>query len=116
MKTKSKARWHERSPASAPPQHRPRRRGGRDSRAYRASDGDRLRRDGAGQAFARDILARFVAHANGETVFAADFRNGTSANPYLVFFVRVERTTEFEFLWTHETGGIFRATGRIDVS
>jgi sulfur-oxidizing protein SoxZ len=75
-----------------------------------------LRRDGAGQAFARDILARFVARANGETVFAADFRNGTSANPYLVFFVRVERTTEFEFLWTHETGGIFRATGRIDVS
>ncbi len=75
-----------------------------------------LRRDGAGQAIARDILARFVARANGETVFAADFRNGTSANPYLVFFVRVERTTEFEFLWTHETGGIFRATGRIDVS
>jgi sulfur-oxidizing protein SoxZ len=75
-----------------------------------------LRRDGTGQAIARDILARFVVRANGETVFTADFRNGTSANPYLVFFVRVERTTEFEFLWTHETGGIFRATGRIDVS
>jgi sulfur-oxidizing protein SoxZ len=75
-----------------------------------------LRRDAAGRLLPRDILARFVARANGETVFAADFRNGTSANPYLVFFVRIERSTEFEFLWTHETGAVFRATGRIPVS
>ncbi len=66
-----------------------------------------LRRDGAGQAIARDILARLLVRANGDIVFAADLRNGTSANPYHVFFVRVERTTEFEFLWTHETGGYF---------
>src|SRR4028119_1502591 len=40
----------------------------------------------------RNMLGRLVVRMNGETVFAADLGNGTSANPYHVFFVRVPRT------------------------
>ena len=58
-----------------------------------------IRRDG-GPAPPRDMLNRLLVRMNGETVFAADLRNGTSANPYHVFFVRIERASEFEFVWT----------------
>ena len=64
----------------------------------------------------RNMLGRLVVRMNGETVFAADLGNGTSANPYHVFFVRVLRTSEFEFLWTDERGGTARATARVTVA
>jgi sulfur-oxidizing protein SoxZ len=74
------------------------------------------RKDAAGRTVPRDILARFLARANGETVFAADFRNATSANPYLVFFARITGPAEFEFVWTHEDGRSLRATARVAVT
>ncbi len=63
----------------------------------------------------RDMLNRLLVRLNGETVFAADLGNGTSANPYHVFHVRMERTGEFEFLWTDERGRSARATARVTV-
>ena len=59
----------------------------------------------------RNMLGRLVVRMNGETVFAADLGNGTSANPYHVFFVRVQRTSEFEFLWTGMSRSMLR-TGK----
>jgi sulfur-oxidizing protein SoxZ len=64
----------------------------------------------------RDMLARFVARMNGETVFQAELRNGTSANPYHVFFVRVAAPGEFAFVWTDEAGREARTTARVAVS
>lgn len=75
-----------------------------------------LRRDASGQPIPRDILVRLLVRANGQQAFAADLRNGASANPYHVFYLRIEQTTELEFVWTHETGATFRAAGRIDVA
>ncbi|NMJ44471.1 thiosulfate oxidation carrier complex protein SoxZ [Roseomonas sp. JC162] len=49
------------------------------------------RMEGA-RAVPRDTLARLLVGMNGETVFAAGVCNGTSANPYYVIFVRMERT------------------------
>lgn len=63
----------------------------------------------------RDMLVRMLVRMNGETVFAADLGNGTATNPYHVFFVRVQRTSEFEFLWTDERGRSARATARVTV-
>lgn len=74
-----------------------------------------LRRDAAGQAVPRAMLSRLAVRLNGEQVFAADLRNGTSANPYHVFFVRIERASEFEFVWTDEAGRAARATARVAV-
>jgi sulfur-oxidizing protein SoxZ len=64
----------------------------------------------------RDMLDRFVARMNGEVIFSFDFDNGTSANPYVVFFARLEETSAFEFVWTHENGTEFTSTGEIRVS
>lgn len=64
----------------------------------------------------RDMLTRLIVRMNGETVLAADLGNGTAANPYHVFFVRVQRTSEFEFLWTDDHGRSARATARVTVT
>jgi sulfur-oxidizing protein SoxZ len=72
-----------------------------------------LRTDAAGQAVPRGMLSRLVVRMNGEQVFAADLRNGTSANPYHVFFARIERSSDFEFVWTDEAGRTARAAARV---
>lgn len=74
-----------------------------------------LRHDG-GAAVPRDMLTRLLVRMNGETVLAADFRNGTAANPYHVFFVRMERAGHFEFTWTDEAGRSARAEARVSVA
>jgi len=64
---------------------------------------------------ARDMLARLLVRRDGATILAADLRNGTSANPYHVFFVRMDRTADFEFIWSDETGRSISATARVTV-
>lgn len=64
---------------------------------------------------ARNILATFTATMNGAPLFQADFGNGASANPYFVFFAKVETTSEFAFVWTHENGETFRASATVRV-
>lgn len=64
----------------------------------------------------RNMLVRFLARMGAETVFEADLRNGTSPNPYLVFFVRVEKTSEFEFEWVDEAGRSIKATAEVSVA
>jgi sulfur-oxidizing protein SoxZ len=74
-----------------------------------------LRHEGA-RAVPRDMLTRLLVRMNGETLLAAEFRNGTSANPYHVFFVRIERTSTFDFTWTDGAGRSARAEARVSVS
>ncbi|MFN3613824.1 MAG: thiosulfate oxidation carrier complex protein SoxZ [Rubrimonas sp.] len=64
----------------------------------------------------RDMLARFEAAANGQTVFAFDFGNGSAANPTFTFHVRLEGPTDFVFTWTHEDGRTFVAEGSVAVA
>lgn len=63
----------------------------------------------------RDMLARFEATMNGETVFAYDFANGSAANPTFTFFVRAAAPGAFTFTWTHEDGRSFSADGSVRV-
>lgn len=44
-----------------------------------------------GKVLARDIIRRFSCHLDGELVFDAELHPAISANPYIAFFVRVER-------------------------
>ena len=73
-----------------------------------------LRQQG-GQTVRRRMITRFEAAAEGETIVSADFRNGTSANPFLVFTARFERDTVVTFTWTQEDGAVFTASQRIAV-
>lgn len=73
-----------------------------------------LRKAPDGQPIARDILASFIAEANGAPVLNVDFRNAISANPYLVFHARILGPTDFRFVWTHEDGRSVEAVSRVD--
>lgn len=64
----------------------------------------------------RDMLARFEAQMNGETVIAYDFANGAAANPTFTFFVRAAAPGEFTFTWTHEDGRVFTAEETVEIS
>ncbi len=64
----------------------------------------------------RNMLARFEATMNGETVFAYDFENGSAANPSFTFFVRAAAPGQFTFTWTHEDGHAYSAEGSVRVS
>ena len=64
----------------------------------------------------RDMLTRLIARRDGETIFSAELRNGTSANPYHVFFVRMERTADFAFTWSDTKGRTVTATARVVVA
>ncbi len=64
----------------------------------------------------RDMLARFEATMNGETVFACDFANGSAANPTIIFYVRAAAPGAFTFTWTHEDGRQFQTEGTVDIS
>lgn len=74
-----------------------------------------LRQEG-GRAAPRDMLTRLVVRVNGEVALQAELRNGTSANPYHVFFLRLDRTSELDFAWTDERGRTARATARVQVA
>lgn len=64
----------------------------------------------------RDMLARFEAKMNGETVFAYDFANGSAPNPTFSFHLRAVAPGDLEFIWTHEDGTEFRADASVAVS
>lgn len=73
-----------------------------------------LRQEG-GRAVPRDLLNRLTVRVNGEVALQAELRNGTSANPYHVFFLRLDRTSDLDFTWTDERGRSARATARVTV-
>ncbi|WP_431284808.1 thiosulfate oxidation carrier complex protein SoxZ [Humitalea sp. 24SJ18S-53] len=74
-----------------------------------------LRQEG-GRTVPRDLLNRVTVRVNGETALVAELRNGTSVNPYHVFFLRIERTSDLDFTWTDEAGRMVRSTARIIVA
>lgn len=74
-----------------------------------------LRQEG-GRTVPRDMLSRLLVRVNGEVALQAEFRNGSAANPFHVFFLRVERTSELDFTWTDEAGRSARATHRINLA
>lgn len=73
-----------------------------------------LRSEG-GRVMARDMLTRMLVRLNGDIILQAEFRNGTSANPYHVFFIKIVETSELEISWMDEAGRSAKASARITV-
>lgn len=67
----------------------------------------------SGRVVARDLVGRLTVRINGEVAVDATLRNGTSANPYHIFWLRTDRAAELEFTWTDEAGRTARATARV---
>lgn len=73
-----------------------------------------LRQDG-GRTVPRDLLNRMVVRVNGDVALQAELRNGTAANPFHVFVLRLDRSSDLEVAFTDERGRTTRATARITV-
>lgn len=74
------------------------------------------RKDSEGKTVPRQIINKFVCKYNGKQVFAADLYPSMSANPYIVFNVRIEETGTFEFAWTGDDGTVYTDKKNIEVA
>ena len=75
-----------------------------------------LRRDHSGRLVPRRIIDRLEVLLDGELVFAADLHPAVSANPYLAFRLRAQRSGTLEFRWREEGGAVFTATAPLRVT
>lgn len=60
------------------------------------------RRDAGGKTIPRKIINSFVAKFAGREVFRAEFGPGISANPFILFSMRVPGPGTFEFTWVDD--------------
>ena len=74
------------------------------------------RKDREGKIIPRNIIHSFSAAFNGQTVFKADLQAGTSANPYLSFFMKVTGPGKFEFTWVDDSGAKVTETATLNVT
>lgn len=74
------------------------------------------RKDADGKTIPRQIINKFVCKFNGTPVFSADLYPSMSANPYIVFNVKMQESGEFEFLWTDDDGSVYADKKKIDVA
>ncbi len=73
-------------------------------------------RQEAGRTVPRDILTRMVVRVNGELALEAALHNGTAANPFHVFYLKLDRSSDIEFTWTDERGREARHSARVLVA
>jgi len=75
-----------------------------------------FRRDAVGRPVARDIINRFDCSVDGEAVFSATLHPAISANPYLVFSVRLARSGTMLLRWVDDQGAEGRESIAIAVT
>ncbi|MFV0296125.1 MAG: thiosulfate oxidation carrier complex protein SoxZ [Hyphomicrobiaceae bacterium] len=74
------------------------------------------RRDKDGKPIPRKIIHAFEATFEGKEVFRAELFPGTSANPYIVFYFKVERPGDMILTWTEDGGAKASKTVKINVA
>ncbi len=82
--------------------------------AHAMETGYRTGDDGA--RLARDLVRRFECRLDGEFVFAADLYAAISANPYLAFWMRTDKSGELSFVWRGDNGFEHRETRALNVA
>lgn len=68
-----------------------------------------------GQVVPKALAGNFVCVFNGREVFRAELESGTASDPYLSFYVRVEESGVFRFVWIGESGNSFEREAEIEV-
>jgi sulfur-oxidizing protein SoxZ len=82
--------------------------------AHAMETGYRTGDDGA--RLPRDLVRRFECRLDGELVFAADLYAAIAANPYLSFWLRVDKPGELAFSWRGDRGFEHRETRRLNLA
>lgn len=74
------------------------------------------RRDKDGRPIPRKIIHAFQALFEGQEVFSAILHPGTSANPYLVFNLKVPGPGELELTWIEDGGAVTTERVKLNVA
>ena len=74
------------------------------------------RPDDSGKLLLRNIIRRFACRYNGELVFSAELYPAISANPYLVFSVRLAQSGTMLLRWVDDQGSEGRESVAIAVT
>ena len=82
--------------------------------AHAMETGYRTGDDGA--RLPRDLVRRFECRLDGELVFAADLYAAIAANPWLSFWLRVDKAGELTFSWRGDQGFEHRETRRLNLA
>ena len=82
--------------------------------AHKMESGQRKDRK-TGEKIPRMIINKFVAKFNGQEVFSADWHGAISANPYIAFYMKAEKSGELELSWTDDDGKTVTAKKSITV-
>ena len=69
-----------------------------------------------GKLIPRHIIDTFTAKFNGTPFFTSQWHGAVSANPYLSFTFKAEKSGEFEFIWHDEKGETFTKKSKITVA
>ena len=75
-----------------------------------------FRRDMNGRTIPMNVVDKLVCRLGGRQVFAAELGSGMSANPYLVFYVVAEASSEIVVEWSDDRGEQGRASVPVTVA
>lgn len=64
----------------------------------------------------RMIINKFTCTYNGKVVFESDWHPSISANPYMAFYVKADKSGELAFKWTDDKGKTVEKTASITVN
>ena len=74
-----------------------------------------LRKDSNGNPIPRQIINRFTAEFNGQTVIDVQLEPAVSTNPYFEFEAVVPESGEFTFTWYDDDGSVYTTTEAVTV-
>lgn len=73
-------------------------------------------KDASGKIIPREIINTFTCSYNGQQVFKMLLNPAISANPFISFMVKVDKTGTFDFAWTDDNGTVYKDSAPITVS
>ncbi|MEG9862816.1 MAG: thiosulfate oxidation carrier complex protein SoxZ [Parvularculales bacterium] len=73
-------------------------------------------KDKQGNVIPRKIINKFKVLFEGKEVFSVDMEPAVSANPYVSFPFKAEKSGTFEFVWTEDGGAEFTVSKKMAVS
>jgi len=68
-----------------------------------------------GKKIPRMIINKFICTYNGSVVFESDWHPAISANPYMAFYVKADKSGELNFKWTDDKGQTIEKTASMTV-
>lgn len=82
--------------------------------AHKMETGNRKGKDG--KPVPRLILNKFSCSMGGSEIFSADMHPAVSANPYITFFIKAEKSGTYAFNWTDDNGKVTTVSHDMAVS